>query len=102
MLKKVACVNDGSTGAVPEWTCLKLRLQVCGSNCGIRRTVVEPPAGFSSVPVYSPGGEFVGTTPMQFTGFPSGMIFTPPFTAFGSANIRVTSCCITRQVSGDA
>ena len=54
MLLNVVCVNDVSTGAVPEWTCLKVRTQICGSNWVIRRTVVVPPVGFASVPVYSP------------------------------------------------
>ena len=77
-------------------------MQTCGSNWVMRRTVVVPPVGLASVPVYSPGGELRGTAPMQFTGSPFGIIFTPPLWRLGSFHIRCTSSCITSQVSGEA
>src|SRR6267143_1288333 len=35
MLLSGECEKDGSTGAVPEWTCLNVRMQKLGSNCVI-------------------------------------------------------------------
>jgi hypothetical protein len=37
----------------------------------------------------------------MFTALSRQLIFTPPLTALGSFHIRVTSSCITSQVSGD-
>src|SRR5882762_5345375 len=102
MLLSGECEKDGSTGAVPEWTCLNVRMQRLGSNCVILLTVVMPPVGLASVPVYSPGGEFRGTTATHLTGSPFGMILTPPLIAFGSFHILVVSSCMTSQVSADA
>jgi hypothetical protein len=86
--------------------CLKVRMQMFGSNWVILLTVVVPPFGLDRVPVYSPGGELRGTAPMQLTGSPFGMILgATPLTAlfrFGSFHILITSCCMTSQVSGEA
>src|SRR5438132_7579340 len=64
-------------------------MQMLGSNCVILLTVVVPPAGLASVPVYSPGGEARGTTATHLTGSPFGMILTPPLTRLGSFHILV-------------
>src|SRR5262249_11761906 len=77
----------GSVGTVPEWICLKATMQATGSSWCMLTTS-------------APGTDPRDMGEMHFTGRPLGMIFAPPFTAFGSLNMRTTSACIASQVSG--